>query len=541
MEFLLPIIGGLLYWLIPNIGDTLFNTSDEGSQFKHKVTYNLPHEEKLIVEGEFVDGFLTTGGVVFRYESLWIDNDIRLEGFYDQTTSKLSNVSVVLKEQLLSYALPDDYSFIIYNDEQTEKIKKRPPKDSNRDTMWKVECIYPADSYTVDSVTIKILYPSIPKSTHWRVVATWLRNSRRVILAPPKCEIFFPNDNIYKGSLFDNANSQTSGEYVWSSGDSFEGLMCPYKDSSQNSFDGYMQIIPSKGCLTLKNGETYLETTDFFKAFVAYLSLNPSIAQTITPSEYLPLFLKGQEEERLRKQEEDRKRQEELNFLLQNKEETIAQFINLIVDGEEKQKFTIDDKLTSLELAGIYAVLATKKNSIVNSGWLSFVLENTTLDNGKIEIWLRECNTNKKDCRHIELEEVTFATCKPRNELKDITCAEIGLPNLYKLEFEFNGWTYTLEEPLSDSRIKNIKRSSKEYWENKYGTTYGTAVYHKEVQLGMTIDMIRAIKGRNGELSTRVYSDGEVYQTLEFGSLLFGTYESYHFENGKLTYYKITD
>ena len=116
MEFLLPIIGGLLYWLIPNIGDTLFNTSDEGSQFKHKVTYNLPHEEKLIVEGEFVDGFLTTGGVVFRYESLWIDNDIRLEGFYDQTTSKLSNVSVVLKEQLLSYALPDDYSFIIYND-----------------------------------------------------------------------------------------------------------------------------------------------------------------------------------------------------------------------------------------------------------------------------------------------------------------------------------------------------------------------------------------------------------------------------------------
>ena len=150
MEFLLPIIGGLLYWLIPNIGDTLFNTSDEGSQFKHKVTYNLPHEEKLIVEGEFVDGFLTTGGVVFRYESLWIDNDIRLEGFYDQTTSKLSNVSVVLKEQLLSYALPDDYSFIIDNDEQTEKIKKRPPKDSNRDTMWKVECIYSQFAWRCD-------------------------------------------------------------------------------------------------------------------------------------------------------------------------------------------------------------------------------------------------------------------------------------------------------------------------------------------------------------------------------------------------------
>ncbi len=540
MEFLLPIIGGLLYWLIPNIGDTLFNTSDEGSQFKHKVTYNLPNEEKLIVEGEFVDGFLTTGGVVFRYESLCIDDDVRLEGFYDQTTSKLSNVSVVLKDYyLLSYALPNDYSFVIYNDYKTKKIKKRPPKDSNRDTMWEVECIYPADSYTVDSITIKRFYPSTPESTHWREMATWLRECRSIILSPPKCEVFFPNGNIYKGDLIDNTKSQTSGEYVWSSGDSFEGLMCPYKGSSQNSFDGYMQIIPSKGCLTLKNGETYLETTDFFKAFVAYLSQNPSIAQTITPSEYLPLFQKEQEEEMLRKQEEERKRQEELNFFLLYKEETIDQFINRIVDGENKRKFKIDSKLTMLELAGIYSILATKKNSIVRRGWGRLTLENTAFCNGKIEVWIKFPYDEKP--LYVELQEVVFDKCNPRNELKDITCAEIGLPNLYKLEFEFDGWTYTLEEPLSDSRIKNIKRSSKEYWEDIYGSTYGAAVYHKEVQIGMTIDMIRAIKGRNGELSTRVYSDGDVYQTLEFSSILFGGYERYYFENGKLTHYSITD
>lgn len=531
MKLLLSIIAGLLYWLIPNIGDTASNTPAEGSQFKHGVTYNLPHEEKLIVEGDFVNGFLTTGNVVFRYESLCIDDDVRLEGFYDQSTSKLSNARVVLKEHSY-YTLPNDYSFVIYNDYQTKKIKRWPPKDSNRDTMWEVECIYPADSYTVDSITIKRLYPSTPESTHWREVARWLRECRSIILSPPKCEVFFPNGNIYKGDLIDNAKSQTNGKYTWSSGDFFEGSMYPYKSLSQNSFDGYMQIIPLKGRLTLKNEKIYEETTDFFKAFVKYLKLNLSNSQTITPSEYLLLFQKEQEEERL-------KRQEELNSLLQNKEETIALFISLIVDGENKHKFTIDDKLTSLELAGIYSILATKKNSIVRRGWGKLTLENTALCNGKIEVWIKDPYNEKP--LYVELQEVVFDKCNPRNELKDITCAEIGLPNLYKLEFEFNGWTYTLEEPLSDSRIKNIKRRSKEYWENKYGTTYGTAVYHKEVQLGMTIDMIRAIKGSNGELSTRVYSDGEVYQTLGFGSWLFGGNESYHFKDGKLTHYYMVD
>lgn len=536
---LLPFITILLYWLIPNIGDVSSNTSAEESQFKHKVTYNLPHEEKLIIEGEFVDGFLSSGDVVFRYESLCVDDDVRLEGFYDQTTSKLSNVSVVLKDYLLSYALPNHYSFVIYNDYQTKKIKKRPPKDSNRDTMWEVECIYPADSYTVDSITIKRFYPSTPESTHWREMATWLRVCKSIILSPPKCEVFFPNGNIYKGDLIDNTKAQTNGKYTWSSGDFFEGSMYPYKSLSQNLFDGYMQIIPLKGRLTLKNEKTYVETTDFFKAFVKYLKLNLSNSQTITPSEYLLLFQKEQEEERLRKQEEERKRQEELIFFLLYKEETIDQFINRIVDGENKHKFNIDDKLTSLELAGIYSILATKKNSIVRRGWGKLILENTALCNGKIEVWIKEPYNEKP--LYVELQEVVFDKCNPRNELKDITCAEIGLPNLYKLEFEFNGWTYTLEEPLSDSRIKNIKRSSKEYWENKYGTTYGTAVYHKEVQLGMTIDMIRAIKGSNGELSTRVYSDGEVYQTLGFGSWLFGGNESYHFKDGKLTHYYMVD
>ena len=352
--------------------------------------------------------------------------------------------------------------------------------------------------------------------------------------------ITFADGFKYEGGLVCDKNSLslyplTGAKLIWANGDVFQGKLENY-NYSKYVYEGY-NIVPKDGKITTHKGKVYhfdkyTYPSDMFVLAENHLPISPSVWEE-------------KREERLERERQQKKerlrKQEELNFLLQNKEETIAQFINLIVDGEEKQKFTIDDKLTSLELAGIYAVLDTKKNSIVNDGWLSFVLENTTLDNGKIEIWLREHNTNKKDCLHIELEEVTFATCNPQDELKDITCAKTGLPNLYKLKFDFVRYTFTLKEPLTDSRINSIKRMSKAYWEDIYGSTFGAAVYHKEVQIGMTIDMIRAIKGRNGELSTRVYSDGDVYQTLEFGSILFGGYERYYFENGKLTHYSITD
>lgn len=80
---------------------------------------------------------------------------------------------------------------------------------------------------------------------------------------------------------------------------------------------------------------------------------------------------------------------------------------------------------------------------------------------------------------------------------------------------------------------------------SKYGDIYGEAIYNKEPLLGMTVEMIRTIKGHSGELSTTVTSN-IVYQTLVYYSYnifsgSYGNYESYHFEDGKLTHYSITD
>ena len=80
---------------------------------------------------------------------------------------------------------------------------------------------------------------------------------------------------------------------------------------------------------------------------------------------------------------------------------------------------------------------------------------------------------------------------------------------------------------------------------SKYGDVYGEAIYNKEPLLGMTVEMIRTMKGHNGELSTTVTSN-IVFQTLVYYSYNifsggYGNYESYHFENGKLTQYSISD
>ena len=190
-------------------------------------------------------------------------------------------------------------------------------------------------------------------------------------------------------------------------------------------------------------------------------------------------------------------------------------------------------------MAAIYLIFNTNQGATIERGFASYSLESTTILNGKMTIGLK----NHYDTTEKEVKRVWFGTCDPKRKLKEFTCATIGLPKLYNLEFDLGGEyvSYTLKTPLSSSRIETIEKWSKEFWIEMYGPTLGSAVYYKEVQIGMTIDMIRAIKGSNGELSTRVYSDGDVYQTLEFGSILFGGYERYYFENGKLTHYSITD
>ena len=362
--------------------------------------------------------------------------------------------------------------------------------------------------------------------------------------------ITFADGFKYEGGLVCDKNSLslyplTGAKLIWANGDVFQGKLDNY-NYSKYVYEGYA-IVPKDGKITTHKGKVYhfdkyTYPSDMFVLAENHLPISPSVWEE-KREERLERE-RQQEEERLRrKQEEERKRQEEWNGYIQNKEETIEQFLSFFVDEKNKTSFTIDDQLSLFELAAIYLIFNTNQGATIKRGFASYSLESTTILNGKMTIGLKNHYDTTVGTTEKEVKRVWFGTCDPKRELKEFTCATIGLPKLYNLEFDLGGEyvSYTLKTPLSSSRIETIEKWSNEFWIEMYGPTLGSAVYYKEVQLGMTIDMIRAIKGSNGELSTRVYSDGEVCQTLEFGSILFGGYERYYFESGKLTHYSITD
>ncbi len=76
----------------------------------------------------------------------------------------------------------------------------------------------------------------------------------------------------------------------------------------------------------------------------------------------------------------------------------------------------------------------------------------------------------------------------------------------------------------------------------KYGNRYGTAVFHKKIELGMTVEMVQEIKGK-GNISQYV-SEGRKITVLSYGGIrnaLIATVVSpvntYTFVNGRLTEY----
>ena len=108
------------------------------------------------------------------------------------------------------------------------------------------------------------------------------------------------------------------------------------------------------------------------------------------------------------------------------------------------------------------------------------------------------------------------------------------------LKSHLESWVSTDLYLASD--IETAKNRAKNYYINQYGNKYGTAVLNRKIELGMTVEMVQAIKGK-GDISQYV-SEGRKITILSYGGVrnaLIATVVSpvntYTFVNGRLTEY----
>lgn len=84
-------------------------------------------------------------------------------------------------------------------------------------------------------------------------------------------------------------------------------------------------------------------------------------------------------------------------------------------------------------------------------------------------------------------------------------------------------------------KTKLAEKWARDYWIRKYGQYYGTAVANRQIKLGMSMEMVKTVKGRGGIMSRRV-SDGVEVRILEY-YYFGGGGVMYTFVNDKLTKY----
>lgn len=84
-------------------------------------------------------------------------------------------------------------------------------------------------------------------------------------------------------------------------------------------------------------------------------------------------------------------------------------------------------------------------------------------------------------------------------------------------------------------KTKLAEKWARDYWIRKYGQYYGTAVANRQIKLGMSMEMVKTVKGRGGIMSRRV-SDGVEVRILEY-YYFSGGGVMYTFVNDKLTEY----
>jgi len=93
---------------------------------------------------------------------------------------------------------------------------------------------------------------------------------------------------------------------------------------------------------------------------------------------------------------------------------------------------------------------------------------------------------------------------------------------------------------LVNDNAQNAASRAQDYWIRRFGPDYGTAVFNREIKLGMTVEMVQIIKGSKGNVS-RNKSYGQEIIRLSYGgfSSFWGTVSSssssYTFVNNRLT------
>lgn len=92
------------------------------------------------------------------------------------------------------------------------------------------------------------------------------------------------------------------------------------------------------------------------------------------------------------------------------------------------------------------------------------------------------------------------------------------------------------------SDIETAKNRAKNYYISKYGNKYGIAALNRKIELGMTVEMVQAIKGK-GDINQHV-SEGRKITVLSYGGIstsliatVISPVDTYTFVNDRLTEY----
>ncbi len=341
-----------------------------------------------------------------------------------------------------------------------------------------------------------------------------------------KGTIVFANGDTFEGSF--NSSAPFFGEYRY--GRETEIVDTTYKwiVPAGCTFNGDVRTLT--GMVDTKitdiNGNQFIGKLAAGLPYEGTMSFANGIVETgkwqdgMSPSEYKTY---------LAKQEAERKRQEAIK--LRKSLEALEKKIQKDIAGEWVYSNWISSK-NYLWLGAVFKLSQLFIGKKVYYSSQVYTCENIRKTESGIEM---SCRGTSSQSKTFNFEDIHF-TSDPSN----ITKISTNYPENLGRVFFYVG--HGEDKCVLVSDRQNIPIYIKDYYIRKFGNVYGIAVLNKKIELGMTVEMVQAIRG-TGNLSQHV-SEGQKITILNYGGItdvLFATVispiDTYTFVNGRLTGY----
>ena len=344
-----------------------------------------------------------------------------------------------------------------------------------------------------------------------------------------KGTILFANGDTFEGSFIQSAPS--FGKYCYANTTKIAGTTYKWIVPAGCTFNGDVQAFTGAVDMEVTN-----ETGDrFIGSFIkgqpdeGTMTFSNGTAETgkwhdgMSPSAY-KAYLAKQEAERKR-QEAEQKRQKAIQTRksLEALEKRTQKHITEGIDPKSDLWSGAVLKLSQLFIG--------KKVSCGSQAY-------TCKDIRETDLGIEMLCTEKDGRSKIFNFNTIYFTSDPSDITKISTNYPRNLGRTFYYAYAYNEALYDKCYLISDQQ--NIPTYIKDYYIRKYGSVYGMAVMNKQVELGMTVNMVQAIYG-GGEVTRHVESGREII-VLTYGGYnqFWGFFEkirTYTFINNRLAEY----